>query len=68
MADQKDLRYYIESVISPSVFWVDLSALDLAEGAPVRKLDLGIDMERIMTSEVSAAFEDAAPFVFQPAD
>jgi choloylglycine hydrolase len=68
VADQKELRYYVESVTSPSVFWVDLANLDLSEGAPVRKLDLGLDMERVMSGEVSGAFEDAQPFVFQPAD
>jgi choloylglycine hydrolase len=50
------------------VFWVDLAALDFAEGAPVRKLDLGVDMARILSGEVSAAFEPAAPFAFQAAD
>lgn len=68
VAYQKDLRYYVESVTSPSVFWVDLGNLDFSEGAPVRMLDLGLDMERVMSGEVSAAFEDAQPFVFQPAD
>ncbi len=68
VADQKDLRYYVESVISPSVFWVDLDNLDFTEGAGVRKLDLGVDMERILSGEVSAGFEPAAPFAFQPAD
>lgn len=68
VADHLDLRYYVESVTSPSVFWVDLANLDLSEGAPVMKLDLGIDMERVLSGEVSASFEEAAPFVFQPAD
>lgn len=68
VADQRDLRYYVESVTSPSVFWVELAELDLSEGAPVRMLDLGVDMERILSGEVSADFETATPFVFQPAD
>lgn len=68
VADQLDLRYYVESVTSPSVFWVDLANLDLSEGAPVMKLDLGIDMERILAGESSARFETATPLVFQPAD
>ena len=68
VADHKDRRYHVESVISPSVFWVDLDDLDLSEGAAVRKLDLGLDMERVLSGEVSAEFEDAAPFTFQPAD
>ena len=68
VADHKDRRYHVESVISPSVFWVDLANLDFAEGAGVRKLDLGVDMARILAGEVSAEFEPATPFTFQPAD
>lgn len=68
VADHLDLRYYVESVTSPSVFWVDLANLDLSEGAPVMKLDLGVDMERVLSGEVSDSFEEAAAFVFQPAD
>lgn len=67
VADHKQLRYYVESVLSPSVFWVDLKNLDLSAGAPVRKLDLGVDMERILSGEVSDAFVPAMPFTFQPA-
>jgi len=68
VADHKDLRYYVESVISPSVFWVDLTNLDFSEDAEVLKLDLGMDMERILAGESSASFEPAEPFTFQPAD
>ena len=68
VADHKDRRYHVESVISPSVFWVDLDTLDFSEGAEVLKLDLGLDMERVLSGDVSAAFEPAAPFAFQLAD
>ena len=68
VADQKDLRYHVESVISPSIFWVELANLDFSEGAEVLKLDLGVDIERVMTGEVSAEFLPATPFTFQPAD
>jgi choloylglycine hydrolase len=68
VADHLDRRYYVESVISPSVFWVDLANLDLGPGAPVRKLDLGVDMERVLSGDVAAAFEEAEPFAFQPAE
>ncbi len=68
VADHKARRYYVESVKSPSVFWVDLGALDLAQGSDVRKLDLGVDMERVVSGEASERFEAAAPFAFQPAD
>lgn len=67
VADHKDRRYYVESVISPSVFWVDLAKLDFSKGAPVRRLELGEDMARVLSGEVSGAFVPAKPFVFQPA-
>jgi choloylglycine hydrolase len=68
VADHLDRRYYVESVTSPSVFWVDLTRLDFSEGAKVMKLDLGVDMQRILAGESSASFEPARPFAFQPAD
>lgn len=68
VADQKDRRYYLESVISPSVFWVDMDGLDLSEGAEPMVIELGVDMERVFSGEVSAEFVPAEPFSFQPAD
>ncbi|MCG5524081.1 linear amide C-N hydrolase [Ectothiorhodospira haloalkaliphila] len=68
VADHKQRRYYAESVISPSVFWVDLDQLDFSEGADIRKLDLGVDMERVLSGEVSELFEVAEPFAFQAAN
>lgn len=65
VADQHDRRYYVESVISPSVFWIDVARLDLSEGAPVMKLDLGVDMQRVLAGESSASMEPAKPFAFQ---
>jgi len=67
VADHKDRRYYVESVISPSVFWIDLAKLDLSEGAPAQMLELGEDMKRVFSGEVSDSFVPADPFVFQPA-
>ncbi|CAM3136352.1 choloylglycine hydrolase [Paracoccus aminovorans] len=68
VADHKDRLFHVESAISPNVFSVDLGKLDFAEGSGVRKLDLGMDMERIQSGEVSAAFVAADPFAFEPAD
>lgn len=68
VADHLDRRYYVESVLYPSIFSVDLDNFDLSEGAPVRKLELGVDMRRIMSGEASGRFEEVAPFTFQPAD
>ncbi len=65
VADHKARRYYAESVLSPSVFWVDLEQLDFDPDAPVRKLDMGVDMARILSGEVSALFEEAEAFAFE---
>jgi penicillin V acylase-like amidase (Ntn superfamily) len=67
VADQKERLFYVESALSPNVFWVDLARLDFAEGAPVRKLDLGVDMAAVHSGEASDDFFDAAPFAFEPA-
>lgn len=44
VADQKSMLFYGESATSPNVFWVDFKKLDFSEGAHVRKLNLGVDM------------------------
>ena len=38
-ANLTDRRYYLELTDNPSVIWVNLTALDLGEGQPVRVLD-----------------------------
>lgn len=68
VADQKGMVFYGESATSPNVFWVDLKKLDFSEGAPVRELDLGVDMSRILTGEASSQFEPAKPFEFMIAE
>ena len=67
VVDHKDRLFYVESAISPNVFCVDLAQLDLSEGAPVRWLDLGIDMTAVHAGEVSASFVETEPFGFEPA-
>lgn len=67
VADQKDKRFYVESAISPNVFWVDLAKLDFRAGSKVKMLDLGIDMTSIHAGEASAAFKAAKPFTFEVA-
>lgn len=66
VADQKDRLFYVESAISPNVFWVDLKRLDFAKDSGVRQLDLGMDMGSIHSGEVSADFVAAEPFRFEP--
>lgn len=67
VADQTDGIYHFDSVMSPNVFRVDLTQLDLAEGSGVRMLDLGLDQVNSMSGEVSALFVPTDPFVFEPA-
>ncbi len=67
VADHKDRLFYVESALSPNVFWVDLDALDFDEGAAVRSLDLGVDMTAIHAGEVSAEFVETEPFGFERA-
>ncbi len=66
VADHKDLRYYFDSAVSPSVLWVELGELDLSAGAPVKRLDLEAVHERGAGGDLSASFEPARPFSFAP--
>jgi penicillin V acylase-like amidase (Ntn superfamily) len=68
VADQKSMVFYGESATSPNVFWVDLKKLDFSAGAQVRKLDLGVDMARVLTGEASKQFIPAKPFDFMAAE
>ena len=55
-------RYYFESTIRSSVFWVDRGTVDLKPGADVMKLDtLG---SKNLAGEVSSEFKPAESFVF----
>lgn len=67
VADQKGLSYYVESAISPNLFWVDMTKLDFSQQAGVRKIDLGDDMDILYSGEVSGQFKPATPFRFEPA-
>lgn len=40
LANQRDLLYYYESVLSPNIFWIDLKQIDFSQGAPVKTLKL----------------------------
>ncbi len=62
IADPAEGRYFYESVFNPSLFWVDIAELDLTEGAPSQKLELGD--KPILSGESSASFEPADPFPF----
>ena len=65
VADQKRLRYFFESALTPSIFWVDLGRVDFsAETGEVKKLDLGPGQRNVFSGEVSADFEPSRPFKF----
>lgn len=68
VADQKAMFFHGESATSPNIFSVDMKKLDFSEGAQVRKLDLGIDMSRVLVGEVSDQFVPAEPFTFEAAE
>ena len=57
VSDHDAKRYYFESAIMPSVFWVDLEKVDLKPGASPKKVD--INGPKVLAGEVSAEFEPA---------
>ncbi|MGY4712586.1 linear amide C-N hydrolase [Mycolicibacterium sp. CBM1] len=62
VSDQEARRYYFDSVLDPSVIWVDLNKVDLSPGAKPMKLELpGSDT---LSGDVSARFTPAEPFPF----
>jgi len=60
--DHANLRYFFEATLSPNVFWLDLTTLDLSEGNPVRKLTLTDGA--IYGGNAGTELETAAPFTF----
>jgi choloylglycine hydrolase len=62
VADQKNLVYYYEDVLTPNTFWVDLKKLDFGPKGKVRKL--AMDQGQVYGGETSKLFTDAKPFKF----
>lgn len=62
VADQKNLVYYFETVLTPNIFWVDLKKIDFSENADVRKLDLSDN--KTYAGEVSSEFHKSKPLLF----
>lgn len=60
--EQDTKRYYFESVINPSVMWVDLDKVNLDSGAKVMTLEL--DIPENLSGDVVSAFKPSAPFKF----
>ncbi|MFN9630201.1 MAG: linear amide C-N hydrolase, partial [Cyanobacteriota bacterium] len=65
VSDQRRRVLLFDSVTSPSVFWVSLDQVDLAPGAPVRRLPVAGG--RVYAGETAAKFEPSPPFPFLPA-
>lgn len=63
VADQKNLVYYFENVLTPNVFWVDLKQVDFSAQSSVRKLPL--DEGQVYAGNALKDFITAEPFVFQ---
>lgn len=63
VADQSNLVYYFENVLTPNVVWVDFANVDFSANAPVKKLAL--DQGEIYAGEASAYFAASAPFEFK---
>jgi len=60
--DQETKRYYFDSVINPSVIWVDLDKVDLSASAKPMMLKLGVPSN--VGGDVSGQFKPAEPFKF----
>lgn len=63
VADMTHDIYYYGSTMSPTVFWVDLKKLDLKKGAPVLKLDVVNNPDRL--GDATAGLSPSKPFTFQ---
>lgn len=62
VADSDAKRYYFDNVLDPSVFFVDLSKVDLNQGAKPMKLDLMGPVD--LAGDVSTKFTPAEPYRF----
>lgn len=64
VADHKDRRYFFDSVLWPSVIWVELDRLDLGESGQVRRLELRNGGLSDLGGDVTSRFEASEPFQF----
>lgn len=61
-ADMSDGIYYFGMSMSPNAFWVELNKIDFKKGAPILKLDVVGNSDRI--GDVTAQFVPSKPFEF----
>jgi choloylglycine hydrolase len=65
VSDQKRLRYFFESALTPNIFWVDLTRLDFSETTgQIMQLDLGKEQTNIFSGMANDQFRAAKPFKF----
>ncbi len=62
VADQKNLVYYFENVLTPNTVWVDLKKIDFSPGPDAKKLAL--DEGQTYSGDCSDKFINTKPFSF----
>lgn len=62
VSDQKNLVYYLETVLTPNTFWVDIKNADFREGASVKKLS--VEKNETYSGDALNSFVDSMPFKF----
>ncbi|CAH0221947.1 Choloylglycine hydrolase [Agrobacterium fabrum] len=63
--DHKRKLYFFESALTPNVFWIDMTKLDLSkETGTVKKLDLGPNQIHIYSGMANESLKDTKPFKF----
>jgi penicillin V acylase-like amidase (Ntn superfamily) len=60
VSDLTNMVYYFESTTSPNIIWVHLDELDFDNRAPVKRIDLVNETDRV--GNVSSQFKSAKPF------
>ncbi|MEI6535379.1 MAG: linear amide C-N hydrolase, partial [Verrucomicrobiaceae bacterium] len=60
--DQKNLRYYFESALSPNLVWADLSKIDFSSGSGIRAVRVEGNDEII--GNINGAFKPTKPIQF----
>ncbi len=60
ISDQDAKRYYFESIINPSVFWLDIANLDLSPSATPKTVEVNSD--KYLAGEISAELKPAEPY------
>lgn len=62
VADQKNKRYFFETVLTPNTFWVDLKEFDLSDKGRVMTLSLADNLT--YSGKANKNFVEAIPFHF----